>query len=96
MTSALCHRPAADGRFAAFAQRLRRPMAESEGRRFRHQGFPFKSGEALPALISTTPRWARRSDTLRRHRNAVILLHGTSSSGKAWLMPSLADELFRP
>ena len=28
--------------------------------------------------------------------NAVLLLHGTSGTGKNWLMPSLADELFAP
>lgn len=28
--------------------------------------------------------------------NAVLLLHGTSGTGKNWLLPSLADELFGP
>jgi homoserine O-acetyltransferase/O-succinyltransferase len=59
--------------------------------------FRFKSGESLPVLnlhyttLGTPQRKASGEIT-----NAVILLHGTSSSGKAWLMPSLADELFAP
>jgi homoserine O-acetyltransferase len=59
--------------------------------------FRFKSGETLPALnvhymtLGTPERNAAGDIT-----NAVILLHGTSSSGKAWLMPSLGDELFAP
>ncbi len=59
--------------------------------------FRFKSGEILPALTVHyttlgTPQRNAAGDII----NAVILLHGTSSSGKAWLMPSLADELFAP
>ena len=54
--------------------------------------FRFKSGETLPALnihytTLGTPLRNASGDII----NAVILLHGTSSSGKAWLMPSLAD-----
>jgi homoserine O-acetyltransferase/O-succinyltransferase len=59
--------------------------------------FRFKSGETLPVLTIHyttlgTPQRNAAGDVI----NAVILLHGTSSSGKAWLMPSLADELFAP
>ena len=59
--------------------------------------FRFKSGETLPSLnihytVLGTPKRNAAGDIV----NAVILLHGTSSSGKAWLMPSLADELFAP
>ena len=57
--------------------------------------FRFKSGESIAELkqhyttLGTPKRNAAGDIT-----NAVILLHGTSSTGKAWLMPSLADELF--
>src|SRR5262249_57325056 len=57
--------------------------------------FRFRSGETLPALTIHyatlgTPQRNASGDIA----NAVVLLHGTSSSGKAWLTPSLADELF--
>jgi homoserine O-acetyltransferase/O-succinyltransferase len=57
--------------------------------------FRFKDGETIAELkqhymtLGTPKRNAAGEIT-----NAVILLHGTSSSGEAWLMPSLADELF--
>jgi homoserine O-acetyltransferase len=57
--------------------------------------FRFKSGETIDRLklhyiTLGTPRRNAQGDIT----NAVILLHGTSSDGKAWLMPSLAEELF--
>jgi homoserine O-acetyltransferase/O-succinyltransferase len=59
--------------------------------------FRFKSGETLPALnIHYTTLGTPLRNASGEVSNAVILLHGTSSSGKAWLMPSLADELFGP
>src|SRR5467141_4886616 len=59
--------------------------------------FRFKSGETLPALnIHYTTLGTPQRNAAGDITNAVILLHGTSSSGKAWLMPSLADELFAP
>jgi homoserine O-acetyltransferase len=59
--------------------------------------FRFKSGEILPTLnIHYTTLGTPKRNAAGDITNAVILLHGTSSSGKAWLMPSLADELFAP
>jgi homoserine O-acetyltransferase/O-succinyltransferase len=59
--------------------------------------FRFKSGEILPVLnIHYTTLGTPRRDAAGDVVNAVVLLHGTSSSGKAWLMPSLAGELFAP
>jgi homoserine O-acetyltransferase/O-succinyltransferase len=61
------------------------------------EDFRFKSGETLPALnIHYTTLGTPLRSASGEVSNAVILLHGTSSSGKAWLMPSLADELFAP
>jgi len=58
--------------------------------------FRFASGETLPALnIHYTTLGTPRRDA-GGIANAVVLLHGTSASGKAWLMPSLANELFAP
>jgi homoserine O-acetyltransferase len=59
--------------------------------------FRFKSGETLPILnIHYTTLGTPQRNAAGDIVNAVILLHGTSSSGKAWLMPSLADQLFAP
>jgi homoserine O-acetyltransferase len=59
--------------------------------------FRFKSGETLPALnIHYTTLGTPKRNAAGDITNAVILLHGTSASGKAWLAPSLADELFAP
>ena len=57
--------------------------------------FRFKSGEVLPTLnVHYTSLGTPKRNASGDITNAVILLHGTSSSGKAWLIPSLADELF--
>jgi homoserine O-acetyltransferase/O-succinyltransferase len=57
--------------------------------------FRFKSGETIAELKQHymtlgIPKRNAAGEII----NAVILLHGTSSTGKAWLMPSLGDELF--
>jgi homoserine O-acetyltransferase len=57
--------------------------------------FRFKDGETIAELKQHyttlgTPKRNAAGEII----NAVILLHGTSSSGKAWLIPTLADELF--
>ena len=57
--------------------------------------FRFKSGETIAELKQhyMTLGTAKRN-AAGEIINAVILLHGTSSTGKAWLMPTLGDELF--
>jgi homoserine O-acetyltransferase len=57
--------------------------------------FAFESGEKLGELkqhytVLGTPHRNAAGEI----DNAVLLLHGTSGTGKNWLMPSLADELF--
>ena len=77
---------------AAFAQTSWPNQTEGD---FVIKDFHFKNGEMLAELkqhyttLGTPKRNAAGDIT-----NAVILLHGTSSNGKAWLIPSLADELF--
>jgi homoserine O-acetyltransferase/O-succinyltransferase len=59
--------------------------------------FRFKSGETLAVLnVHYTTLGTPRRNAARDIVNAVILLHSTSSSGNASLMPTLADELFAP
>jgi homoserine O-acetyltransferase/O-succinyltransferase len=59
--------------------------------------FKFKTGESLPELrmhymtIGTPRRDARGTVA-----NAVLILHGTGGSGKQFLQPQFANELFGP
>ena len=67
---------------------------QSEGD-FVLKDFGFESGEKLAELnqhytVLGTPHRNAAGEI----DNAVLLLHGTSGTGKNWLMPSLADELF--
>src|SRR5258706_14151806 len=56
--------------------------------------FRFADGETIPELrmhfltLGTPKRNAAGEIT-----NGVVLLHGTSGSGKNWLLPTLSDEL---
>ncbi len=57
--------------------------------------FCFASGETLPELrLHYTTLGTPRRDRDGHIDNAVLLLHSTMGSGKSWLLPSLADELF--
>src|SRR5215470_16868888 len=57
--------------------------------------YRFASGETLPELrIHYTTLGTAKRNAAGEIVNAVLLLHGTSGTGKNWLMPSLADELF--
>jgi homoserine O-acetyltransferase/O-succinyltransferase len=57
--------------------------------------FKFASGEVLPELkLHYTTLGTPKRNAAGDISNAVLLLHGTSSSGKQWLIPSLANELF--
>jgi len=61
------------------------------------RNFSFASGEVLPELkLHYTTLGTPRRNAAGEIENAVLLLHGTSSTGKMWLTPSLADELFAP
>jgi homoserine O-acetyltransferase/O-succinyltransferase len=59
--------------------------------------YRFASGETLPELkIHYTTLGTAKRNAAGEIVNGVLLLHGTSGTGKNWLMPSLADELFGP
>ena len=59
--------------------------------------YRFADGEALPELrlhYMTLGRPERNASGAIT--NAVLLLHGTSGTGRNWLAPSFADEMFGP
>ncbi len=57
----------------------------------------FASGEVLPELkLHYTTLGTPKRNAADEIVNAVLLLHGTSSTGRMWLTPSLANELFAP
>ncbi len=59
------------------------------------EDYVFASGETLPELkLHYTTLGTPHRNAAGEIDNAVLLLHGTSGTGKNWLMPSLADELF--
>jgi homoserine O-acetyltransferase len=59
--------------------------------------FRFASGERLAELrIHYATLGAPRRDSAGRIVNAVIALHGTGGSGRQFLQPQFADELFGP
>jgi homoserine O-acetyltransferase len=59
------------------------------------RNFRFKSGETLAELkLHCTTLGTPKRNAAGDISNAILLLHGTSADGKAWLRPSLADELF--
>jgi homoserine O-acetyltransferase len=59
--------------------------------------FRFASGEALPELrIHYATLGTPRRDAAGRIVNAVMALHGTGGSGRQFLQPQFADELYGP
>jgi len=59
------------------------------------EDYVFASGETLPELnLHYTMIGMPHRNAAGEIENAVLLLHGTSGTGKNWLLPSLADELF--
>jgi homoserine O-acetyltransferase len=59
--------------------------------------FHFQSGETMPALrLHYTTLGAPRRDRDGVVRNAVLILHGTTGSGRAFLAPQFAGQLFQP
>ena len=59
--------------------------------------FAFRSGERLPELrMRYTTLGTPHRDAAGRIDNAVMVLHGTGGSGKQFLQPQFADELYGP
>src|SRR3954468_22523665 len=59
--------------------------------------FHFRSGETLPALrIHYATLGTPHRDAAGRIDNAVMVLHGTGGSGRQFLAPQFADELYGP
>lgn len=59
--------------------------------------FVLRDGERFPTLkLHYTALGTPRRDAEGHIINAVLLLHATTTSGKSFLLPSLADHLFRP
>jgi homoserine O-acetyltransferase/O-succinyltransferase len=61
------------------------------------RNFTFRSGETLPELtLHYTTLGSPRRDAGGVVRNAVMILHGTGGSGRGFLSPGYAGELFGP
>ncbi len=59
--------------------------------------FRFRSGETLPELrMHYATLGTARRDAQGRIVNAVMVLHGTGGSGRQFLAPQFADELYGP
>jgi len=59
--------------------------------------FHFADGETIPELrIHYTTLGTPKRNAAGEIVNGVILLHGTSGSSRNWLLPTLANELFKP
>ena len=61
------------------------------------QNFHFRSGEVLPSLrLHYTTFGTPKRDASGRVTNAVMILHGTTGSGKQFVSPQFAGALFGP
>jgi homoserine O-acetyltransferase len=59
--------------------------------------FAFASGEKLPELrMHVMTLGTLQRDAKGRATNAVLIMHGTTGSGRQFLRPQFADELFGP
>jgi homoserine O-acetyltransferase len=81
---------------AARAQSGPQPRVGIEGD-FVMRDFRFADGAVLPELrIHYTTLGRPRRDAAGTVRNAVLVLHGTTGSGRGFLSPAFAGELFGP
>jgi homoserine O-acetyltransferase len=61
------------------------------------KNFRFRDGEALPELrMHVTTLGTPHRNSAGQIDNAVMVLHGTGGSGKNFLVPQFADELYGP
>ena len=81
--------------FADGAEKVR-PLPNRQEGTFVARDFQFQSGETLPELkLAYTTLGTPQRDSSGNITNAVLLLHGTTGTGANWLVPSLAEALFR-
>jgi len=81
---------------AAAAQAAPASLDQREGD-FIVRDFRFQNGEVLPEVRLHHTTFGRPARDQAGHvTNAVLLLHGTTGTGKSFLAPSLAGELFGP
>ena len=81
--------------FADGAEEVR-PLPNRQEGTFIARGFQFQSGETLSELkLAYTTLGTPQRDSSGNVTNAVLLLHGTTGTGANWLVPSLAEALFR-
>lgn len=86
--------PAAAPASSASAALTKWPSQEAD---FTVRDFRLKSGERLPVLrIHYTTLGRPQRDARGEINNAVMILHGTGGTGKQFLQPQFADELFGP
>jgi homoserine O-acetyltransferase/O-succinyltransferase len=73
------------------------PALTPNGVDFTLHNFHFKSGQELPELRMHYYTFGKpRKDANGRTTNAVLILHGTSGSGRQFLAPQFAGVLFGP
>jgi homoserine O-acetyltransferase/O-succinyltransferase len=76
------------------AQSTKRPTTEGD---YVARDFQFRSGEKLPELrLHYTTIGKAAHDGQGRISNAVLILHGTGGTGRQFLAPQFADELYGP
>lgn len=81
---------------AAYAQTVSAPIVPDEGD-FTLHDFQFKSGETLPEVRMHYYTFGKLAkDANGKATNAVLILHGTSGSGRQFLSPLFARVLFGP
>jgi homoserine O-acetyltransferase len=79
------------------AQAQTRPALPNREGDFTIRDFTFHTGEKLPELrMHYTTLGAPARDAAGHVRNAVLIMHGTTGSGRAFLSPQFAGELFGP
>jgi len=88
--SAPAHAPAP----AAIGAATKWPIREAD---FLIRDFRYRSGQRMPSLrIHYTTLGQPRRNARGEIDNAVMVLHGTGGSGKQFLQPQFADELYGP
>src|SRR6476469_1490520 len=60
------------------------------------KGFAFKTGERMDVRMHYTTLGTPHRDAKRQVDNAIMVLHGTGGTGKQFLAPQFADELYGP